>query len=492
MKKIVMLSLVLMSGSAAQAQTVNLQGVISNSSGQPIKGAAVTLVRQGLFDTTGTDGHYSFEKPVAVKLPAIVPQTEKITMRSGVLRFALNKSSPVKAELFTARGNLLKKIEMKSVAAGTYRVDFGEYFRTTNFFIVRASIGSHVRSFSYMPIGSGRNVLNAPGTPAGSIGGTLAQAATVLDTIRVTANGFKTREVIITSYENQAQNITLETNGHGSTGSIGCGKDLSDLKSGTYKITSAGLNREYIINIPANYDKNKPYRLIFGMHCFGSNMQGVANDKYYQLKRFADSTKTDCIFVAPNGIITNGNAMWDQDEKDHTFFDDMLKLFKEKLCVDTTRVFSCGFSYGAMFTNALSLTHQNVLRAVACYAPANWNIYVPANTHQKIAYMSTTGISDPNCKYIYNEAKREGGKFCVLTHAEDNGCTIPANENLPTATSGSRSHIIYDFKDCDEGYPVKFCSFDGAHQAGPMDNISGDDSRRSWIPVETWKFFMQF
>ena len=53
------------------------------------------------------------------------------------------------------------------------------------------------------------------------------------------------------------------------------------------------------------------------------------------------------------------------------------RLFKDKLSVDTSRIFCCGFSFGAMVTYSLSLDFQKDLRAVACYAPANWNIYLP-------------------------------------------------------------------------------------------------------------------
>ena len=41
------------------------------------------------------------------------------------------------------------------------------------------------------------------------------------------------------------------------TPSTGYGKDLGDFKSGIYTITSAGLERQYTIDIPKNYDKNK-------------------------------------------------------------------------------------------------------------------------------------------------------------------------------------------------------------------------------------------
>ena len=53
------------------------------------------------------------------------------------------------------------------------------------------------------------------------------------------------------------------------TPSAGYGKELGDFKSGTYTIESAGLSRQYTIDIPKDYDKNKTYRLICAMHMMG-------------------------------------------------------------------------------------------------------------------------------------------------------------------------------------------------------------------------------
>lgn len=491
MLKIVSFGLVLSLCLTASAQELNLKGSVTNSISQPVSGAVVTLVGQNLKDTTGLDGSFSFVRTVAVSLPAIVPQIEQISFKNGIVQLALTRSSSVSIVIHDVKGTLLKSEVIPSVGAGTYHLDIGNGIKSSKLLIVKVSAGKQVKVFSYIPVGRSKDVIGTQNIKiTGSTGTRLAKVTEDSDTVKVEASGFETKSVVISSYQNPMLNIVLDSIKQGSVGSCGCGKDLSSLKSGTHRITSAGLSREYILDIPQNYDKNHPYRLIFGMHCFGSSMQGVANDKYYQLKRLADSTKTDCIFVAPNGIVTNGNAMWNQGEKDHQFFDDMLKLFKENLCVDTTRVFSCGFSYGAMFTNSLSLNHQDQLRAVACYAPANWNIYLPEKTSKPIAYMSTTGIGDKSCSWIHDDARKEGGKYCVLIRAEDNDCTIPAT--ITTATSGSRSHTMLEFQGCKEGYPVVFYSFDGGHQAGPMDGISGDDSRRSWIPAETWKFFMRF
>jgi predicted esterase len=264
--------------------------------------------------------------------------------------------------------------------------------------------------------------------------------------------------------------------------SEGCGKDLTDLTSGTYRITSAGLSREYIINIPADYDKNKPYRLIFGMHCMGSSATGVVNSKYYGLQTYAANDNVPVIFVAPQGY--SDSMPWRvSDNKDHIFFDDMLKLFKEKLCVDTTRIFSCGFSFGAMFTYSLSFNHQKDLRAVAVYAPANYNIYLPTNAHEPIAYFQTTGTGDTTCPWINSDSAQQGGKYCLLQHLQDNGCTIPSN--IPLATGST--HVSTDFS-CDPAYPVRLGSFQGGH----TDTVSDPGSGVNWIAKETWDFFMRF
>ena len=103
------LCLAVLIGLTADAQTINLGGVVSNTTGQPIANAIVTLVGQGMKDTTGTDGKYLFAKNGAATLPAIVPQTEEISMNNGVLRFTLSNSSPVKIEVFNVKRRSFEK-----------------------------------------------------------------------------------------------------------------------------------------------------------------------------------------------------------------------------------------------------------------------------------------------------------------------------------------------------------------------------------------------
>ena len=267
------------------------------------------------------------------------------------------------------------------------------------------------------------------------------------------------------------------------TPSAGYGKELGDFKSGTYTMTSADLERKYTIDIPEDYDKNKTYRLIFAMHMMGGNMQTMVDQNFYGLKTYAEKDGVDVIFVAPEGY-TDRSPWRGRDNKDHIFFADMLELFKDKLSIDTSRVFSCGFSFGAMFTYSLSLAFQDDLRAVACYAPANWNIYLPENTGKPLAFYSVTGTEDGLCKFVNSDELKQGGKYCVLTHLENNGLTeLP---EVPVATTPT--HITTEFEGLPEEYPVLFGSFVGGH----TENVKDPGSDVNWVAKETWDFFMRF
>ncbi len=275
--------------------------------------------------------------------------------------------------------------------------------------------------------------------------------------------------------------------------SNGCGKALT-IKTGFYKITSNGKEREYAIDVPANYDPDKPYRLIYCSHWIWSSAKdvvngtvtngGAANWAFFGLKRVLDSAGVQAIFIAP----TADGGMW--GEADHALFDNLLSYAKTNLCVDTGLVFATGFSFGAMQTFFLSTNHQKDLRAVATLAAANYNIWLPTNTHQKIAYLGITGMSDDRCPFIQNAAQKKGGFYAATLHAEDNGCTVPASIN--TTYAGSKTHVVYDFQNCDKDYPVRYITFDGGHIAAPTDGQTSDDGRRTWAPHETWKFFSQF
>jgi poly(3-hydroxybutyrate) depolymerase len=267
--------------------------------------------------------------------------------------------------------------------------------------------------------------------------------------------------------------------------SAGCGKPTT-IKTGAGSLMSGGVQRPYVVDIPTDYDPNKPYRFFFNSHGQGSTTANYVKDKYYAQKSEADAAKEPAIHFGAQGYGGQASASgqaW--GEKDHALFDDVVTYFKNNMCIDETRIFTIGMSMGGMQTYSLSTTHAKKIRAGVGIAPTNINIWLPA-THSTDpeAWMQTTGMSDNTCKWIADEAKKTGSKFIALEKAANNGCTIPAE--IPTWKSGA--HVCYDFQGCKPGYPVKVCTFNGGHQ----NTASDPGSSVNWIGAESWKFFTQF
>jgi poly(3-hydroxybutyrate) depolymerase len=478
--------LVLSSGLLAQAQTVNLRGTIS-SGGQPVSGAIVTLMKLGSKDTTGSDGAYSFSQSITALSPRS-PGAGSISLSGGVLEFSLAEPSAVAIEVFDIKSNRLKAEKPAVQPAGLFRRNITGGFPSNQLLIVRATIGKEVSTFRYMPVGGGIagpvSFRTSPDGPA------LAKSAAAVDSLEVAAAGYSTKKMVVESYEAKLDvSVDRLANPLDRWGglknppvkSAGCGKSTT-ITSATRTIMSGGVTRSYLIDVPANYDMNKPHRLFVCSHGQGSTLQNIIRSNYYDIKTESVAAKEPVILVAGLGY-ASGSAAWGQ--VDHAFFDDLTGFVKDNMCVDTTRIFVTGMSMGGMHSYSLTTTRAHKIRAGVGIAPANYNIWLPAvKQTEPLAWMQTTGMSDNTTPWVSNEAQKRGSKFIALEKAANNGCTIPAE--IPTWKSGP--HVCYDFQGCKVGYPVKACTFNGGHNNTAFD----PGSTVNWIGAESWKFFMQF
>ena len=274
-----------------------------------------------------------------------------------------------------------------------------------------------------------------------------------------------------------------------------------DCSAQLFSINVNGEKRIFYVTFPKNYDKNKPYKLLFAHHCMGSDANHMATwvsadrdhlSPYYAQK--AQDKEGNYIFVSPEGN-TDGMPWSMFSDKDHRFFSDMLTYLENNYCIDTTRVFATGFSFGAMFTNSLSWEFQSRIRAVAVYATAMFNIYLPKDgvdrSHSPIAWMGVHGKQDGTCPYLTNDrgpGARDGALVEILKNNSAEG--KKAEEEVPEEFNGwGNGHVCYDFKDVDPRFPVKWCSHNGDHQWSATDD--GDHSH-SWVPKTVHEFFEQF
>ena len=301
--------------------------------------------------------------------------------------------------------------------------------------------------------------------------------------------------------------------GNAPTPSKGCGKNSTLQQKGSnsnakkYSMRSADLDRAFWLTLPKNYDNNKPYKILFAMHCMGSNAEDFTQhtpdydhpSPYYGQQNL--DTENNYIFVSPESN-SNSFGPWRMDDKDHRFFGDMLTLIEENYCIDTSRVFVTGFSFGAMFTNSLSWDFQDRIRAVAVYATAAYNIYLPEKKNLPIAWMGVHGKNDETCPYKtnWNPGARDSALVQILrfNSAEGKNAVNEKENGLQEIADNQAGHLCYDFKDVDPRFPVKWCSWNGPHRWAAHDeydyaNINSPESwKKTWVPKVVHEFFEQF
>lgn len=265
--------------------------------------------------------------------------------------------------------------------------------------------------------------------------------------------------------------------GSGDTKSAGCGKTRS-LMNGRKTIQSGGMNREYILRVPDDYDSGTPYRLVFAFHWLSGNANQVAeggnggstDDPYYGLWDLAEGST---IFVAPEGL----DAGWaNTGGRDLALTDAILEEVQNDLCIDTSRIFSTGFSYGAGMSYAIACARADVFRGVALYAGAQLSGCEGGTT--PIAYFHVHGVND-------SVLSISGGRQLRDRYVDVNGCTP---QNPPETGGNSGTHVCTSYEGCMEGYPVRWCAHGGDHNPTEKDQGQG----KSWVPGEAWDFISQF
>jgi len=257
--------------------------------------------------------------------------------------------------------------------------------------------------------------------------------------------------------------------------SAGCGKTRT-LQNGPITITFSGASRKYILRAPDGYDSSVAYRLVFAFAESGSSAQSVADRNYFTMATLDTTKKT--IFAAPDAVGSAGS--WSKTDVDFT--DAILAALEGDFCIDKTRIFATGFSFGAGMSMALACTRADVFRAVAFFSGADLTGSCPTTLTKPIAYYASQASQDSNgmtSSPMMGEVKQ--AEFAAI-----NGCTAePASTTFPAA---GQAHTCTNYKGCSAGHPTEYCVFNGGHGWEPKD----PGQSTSWDAPEAWKFITQF
>ena len=148
---------------------------------------------------------------------------------------------------------------------------------------------------------------------------------------------------------------------------------------------NAGGTRGFALLLPDNYDKNKPYWLIFGFHWNGGNAAQVDNGgtnghwwSYYGLQR---SRTTMHLRRARRARCRMGEQRGARPD----FVDDMVKLIEANYCVDTAHIITSGFSYGGGMSYEIACARAKVFHAAVSTKAGSSAGATAATTHRALA-----------------------------------------------------------------------------------------------------------
>ena len=244
----------------------------------------------------------------------------------------------------------------------------------------------------------------------------------------------------------------------------GCGV-VKVPEEGQQTIVAGGIPRVFTVALPTDYDANHQYAVIVSWHGLGGSM-----GNYYQLNS-SSRAGASAIHLSPQGLDNangDGAGWWNTDGQDLAFVDALLAWTKGSYCVDTTRVFSVGFSFGGMFSNVLGCERGDQFRAIAPIAGSFFNYYgfgAAPECESPVPMLGIHGTADDRVPYADGEAARD-------VWVAQNGCSATTENTAPEGC------VLY--QGCVTGYPVEWCAHDGMHMVP------------SFAADVIWDFFEQF
>lgn len=303
-------------------------------------------------------------------------------------------------------------------------------------------------------------------------GGPMGESSDGATTSGTSTTGAQTTDESSTSDANEESGTSGDDSGE-PVRSAGCDQDGP--QSDRYTIDVDGMAREYILRLPDGYDSSRAYPLVFAWHPWGGSADQVASGNYHGLVGAAgDAT----ILVAADGLDFGGNGQgWgNENGRDMALMRAMHARFVAELCVDESRVFSTGFSFGGMMSFALGCGAADLVRAIAPMA-GNTAVAGCESGDLPVAMMGFHGNMDTVVDISGGQTGRD-----ILR--ERNGCsetTVPADTDWCEVGGGNlQPCTCVSYEGCDAGYPVIWCEFTGGHTAAPNAGAT------------LWSFFSQF
>ena len=219
-------------------------------------------------------------------------------------------------------------------------------------------------------------------------------------------------------------------------------------------ITSGGLQRNFILYVPANYNPANPVPLLLNFHGYTSN--AFQQMWYGDFRAIADTA--GFIIAHPNGTLdfngtTHFNVGWGGSTTDDVgFAENMIDSIAANYAIDLSRVYSTGMSNGGYMSYHLACNLSQKIAAVASVtgsmSPSTYNNCNP--THPT-PVLQIHGTADPTVLYggnTFGQPIDSVMSYWVNFNNTQSTADTTALANTNTTDGSTVSRIVYDMGAC--------------------------------------------
>ena len=223
---------------------------------------------------------------------------------------------------------------------------------------------------------------------------------------------------------------------------------------------SKAVDRLFWIRVPANYDKNKAYRVVYiGQGCGGGN----GRDNTWTLFDESRGGSEQAIYVAmalppnnPNGACYDNEAGLSSQEWEA--FELFHKTVESKYCADNNRVYIAGYSSGGWVANMWGCYFAGIPDPPRKFAPGFRLRGQAAVTGGLPAIPPCNG---PVAAIWIHDAGDTANVIAGNYAARDRVLAANGCAGSPTAPWAPMSDVCVQYTACPKQYPVVFCTTNG-------------------------------
>jgi polyhydroxybutyrate depolymerase len=262
---------------------------------------------------------------------------------------------------------------------------------------------------------------------------------------------------------------TAGAGGGGGATTGACAPALPHAKGkSTVSMQFGGMNRSFILYIPAGYDGTKRLPLVFDVHGYTS----WADEQLTRSKWDKMADKEGFVLIDPEGVNKSWNAgscCGSNTQDDVGFFRAMVEKASSELCIDSKRVYVSGHSNGGAMTYRLGCEAADIFAAIA--PVCGWMTISNCSPTRPVPVLAIRGLNDTTVTISTADGD-------INEWLSNDQCS-----KTPVTTSG----VCKTYTACAAGTQLSDCRPRGNH-----DFFYGNNPDNYLVPDNAWPFFKQF